>query len=447
MTDHTPPEAPVTIQRMTVQNLMKIKFVEITPDGNPVVLGGKNRAGKSCVLAAIRFLIEGKQAHSEQPVRDGADEAFLEAVLTGNLRISRTIKSDGTTTLKVTSGHGKSKMRYTRGQAFLDEMKGALTFDPLEFAKMDPYGQREMLLKAVGLDFADLDRQRTALYANRTNVNRHAKTLKSQTEASPVHQDAPESLVVVADLVDELERRQEHNRAIDAEQSVQRGRVRIADECLDYVKTLQRNVDGLQKKVAAACTELAEAKEGHLIAYRDATREAQRVHALASENTQKIQTQIADAEGINAKVRANEARRKLHAARIKAEADVDVFTSNIARIDAEKAAALQAAKMPVPGLAVSDTGVTFEGHPLSQCAASERLRVGVATAIALHPHLHVLVIQEGSLLDKDSKRMIAKMAADADMQTWMEVVGEEDENAIILEDGAIRGQAIANPAG
>ena len=64
--------------------------------------------------------------------------------------------------------------------------------------------------------------------------------------------------------------------------------------------------------------------------------------------------------------------------------------------------------------------------------------------LALNPTLRVLLIRDGSLLDDDSMRLIAEMAAKADAQVWLERVGEGDKSAIIIEDGQIRSPANAD---
>ena len=57
--------------------------------------------------------------------------------------------------------------------------------------------------------------------------------------------------------------------------------------------------------------------------------------------------------------------------------------------------------------------------------------------LAMNPKLKVILIRDGSLLDKDNFTMIAEMAAVADAQVWVEKVGEGDDVSIIIEDGMI----------
>jgi len=115
----------------------------------------------------------------------------------------------------------------------------------------------------------------------------------------------------------------------------------------------------------------------------------------------------------------------------------DKLSTKIAEIDAEKAKRVAEAKMPIEGLGFTDSGVTFKGIPFEQISSAEQLRVSVAIGIALNPDLRVLLIRDGSLLDSDNLALIAEMAAEHDVQVWIERV-EEDGAGFIIEDGEVK---------
>ena len=81
--------------------------------------------------------------------------------------------------------------------------------------------------------------------------------------------------------------------------------------------------------------------------------------------------------------------------------------------------------------------MTFEDIPFVQCSAAQRIRVSVAIGLAMNPELRVLLIREGSLLDKKNLALIAKMAEDADAQIWIERVSRGKECQIIIHDGEV----------
>jgi hypothetical protein len=152
----------------------------------------------------------------------------------------------------------------------------------------------------------------------------------------------------------------------------------------------------------------------------------------------EIRDQIANAETVNNKVRANAARREaantLKALLVRANG----LTEAIDAIDEAKKHALERAPFPVEGLSLDESGVIFNGLPFDQASSAEQLRISVAIGLALNPSLKVLLIRDGSLLDADNLAMVAEMAATADAQVWIERVSEGAECQVIIEDGMVK---------
>jgi len=153
---------------------------------------------------------------------------------------------------------------------------------------------------------------------------------------------------------------------------------------------------------------------------------------------------LRSADDTNKMARENEEYSQKAARLDRWEAETRKLSDEIARIDDAKREALAEADFPIDGLGFCEDGVTLAGVPLEQASQAELLRVSVAMGLALNPTLRVLLIRDGSLLDDDSMRLIAEMAAKADAQVWLERVGEGDKSAIIIEDGQIRSPANAD---
>ena len=90
------------ITRLKAENVMRIRAIEIEPDGNMVVISGRNGQGKSSVLNAIWLAIQGAAASREvpDPVRHGEQEAFVEVTL-GDLVVTRRWSSGRASRLEV----------------------------------------------------------------------------------------------------------------------------------------------------------------------------------------------------------------------------------------------------------------------------------------------------------------------------------------------------------
>ena len=165
------------IVELYAENVKRLRAVSITPDPTVQVIGGRNAQGKSSVLDAIWLALGGGQASRAitRPVRDGEDHATV-ALDLGDLRVTRSWSAAGKSTLRVEAADGA---RYSSPQAILDRLVGSLSFDPLAFTRLPARQQREALLDLVDLDvdLDELEAQRAALYAERTQVGRRGKTL------------------------------------------------------------------------------------------------------------------------------------------------------------------------------------------------------------------------------------------------------------------------------
>ncbi|KKM84092.1 hypothetical protein LCGC14_1302800, partial [marine sediment metagenome] len=54
------------IKRLTIENFMRLVAVDITPKGNAIFITGKNAAGKSSLIKAIKALFQGKKYHPDK---------------------------------------------------------------------------------------------------------------------------------------------------------------------------------------------------------------------------------------------------------------------------------------------------------------------------------------------------------------------------------------------
>jgi len=156
-----------------------------------------------------------------------------------------------------------------------------------------------------------------------------------------------------------------------------------------------------------------------------------------------LDEQIAGAEDVNAKVRANAAKEKALAAVETLREKSREKTARLNAIDEERAKILAAATFPVPGLSIENGAVTFGGIPLDQASQAEAIRVSFGVAAALNPRIRIVMVRDGSLLDADSMAALAAAAAEHDVQVWVERVGDTDEGAIVIEDGTVRGAEVA----
>ena len=423
------------IVRLDAENVKRLRAVRIEPDpkGNLVVIGGKNGAGKTSVLDSIAMALGGKGAVPPKPVRAGKKSAKIVARI-GQLTVTRTISPDGTSRLVVKDAEGKTQKS---PQTILDELVGALSFDPLEFARMAPRAQAEQLQGLVGLDFKDLNERHETAYDARRDQNRDCKSLSSQIENYKADYSAPVEEVSAAELIAELERRQDHNARGEELGAEVDDLNEDLEEAIGEVGTIDKQATKLKEQIKAL------GKERKTATGRQTSAEKSVKHAKASLSAfevideDEIKEKIRSAEDTNAVVRRNKERAALIDRLTETQDKADGFDRELRAVADEREERLAAAAFPVDGLGFDENGVTFNGIPFEQASAAEAMRVSVAMGLAANPKLRVLLIRDGSLLDDESLAAIAKQAADADAQVWIERVGTGKEVTVIIEDGEV----------
>jgi len=443
------------IVKLEAQNVKRLNAVEITPDGDMVVIGGRNGAGKTSVLDSIAYALGGKALVCDKPVRTGTKKAKIVCDL-GELTVTRTFTARGGGTLAVTGTDGA---KLPTPQAVLDALTGKLTFDPLAFTRQAPRQQAETLRELVGLDFTDLDARREGLFENRTGVRRDIRALESQLEAVPHHDDAPAEEVDARALLDEYWEAKAHNDANDgaradlkaAQAEIDREAAMIASaeaQERGQLEDLRRQIGELQRReqeLTAAIAARTEQRNEGLGAHRQRIAELEpQVADLEDIDLKPLHQAHMSADGVNRKVRENQAHAKLATRLGQVQTEADGLTAAIDAFDEQKAAALREAEFPIQGLGFNDERVTFKDLPFENCSSAEKLRISVAMGLAMNPKLKILLIRDGSLLDADSLRLVAEMAEAHDAQIWIERVGQGKECSVIIENGAVKGATLAD---
>jgi len=166
------------IVELKSSNIKKIKAVELQLDANKnvVLITGRNGQGKTSILDSIWYALGGKKAVQDKPIRDGEEKGEIEIDVDGYL-VKRSFTEKGSY-LTVNSKEGQ---KYSNPQEFLDYIMGNLSFDPLEFSRMDGRKQIDELNKIVGIDLNAFDQKKKDLTQERLMVGREMKTIGSPT--------------------------------------------------------------------------------------------------------------------------------------------------------------------------------------------------------------------------------------------------------------------------
>ena len=415
------------IIELSSQNILRLDAVEITPEGNLIIVGGENAQGKTSVLDSILLAMGGKKAKHQEPLKQGKKKGKI-VINVGNFTVTRIFTQKGGS-LKVVNNNDQKV--YSSPQKMLDELVGQLTFDPLIWSGMQDKQQMETLKALVGLDFMELDAKRAELYTERTDLNRDAKRVKGLVDSAEEHDDVPLVEVSVSELVDELNKAQAIIYSRDSDE-IEICRLKDAyKEKKADIEEWQGLIAGLQKRINEAISTMDDIKsKGRSL--------QERLDSTPAPGINSIQKQIDSAEDTNHKIRSNSALHDNKKLLKNIEKKASDLTDQISSIDEQKASQLSNAKFPVAGLSFDEDGVLYQGVPFAQASSAEKLRVSVAMGIALNPDLKVLLIRDGSLLDDNNLKIIAEMADKSGHQIWLERVGKGKECSVIIEDGMVK---------
>ena len=413
------------IIELRAENVMRLKAVEITPDGTVQVIGGRNAQGKSAVLNAIWLALGGGKASKDisRPIRDGEEKASVRLDL-GDLVVTRTWTQKGTS-LKVENAEGAT---FKSPQGMLDALVGQLSFDPLAFTRLSAKEQRAALLDLVDLDvdLDTIDAQIRDLYTHRTEIGRKGAAIGDVT----VDDKLPTVETSAASVVKKLQEAQEVHRWVDTTRNQIIEAKNMADKCAEEIRRLETRIHDLNEQIAAL-------RRTQQTRVTEAENMQHAIDNTEMPNLAYIEDELATVEDTNAKIRANNAARERLNEKQALRDAYEGLTKRLTELDEQKAAALADATFPVEGLSFDESGVLFQGVPLSQASSAEQIRVSLAMGMALNPKLRVLMIKDGSLLDEDSMAAIRDQVADGDFQLWLEIVNPDDPTAVLIEDGQV----------
>lgn len=420
------------ILSLTAENVKKLTVVEIEPTGNVVQITGRNGQGKTSVLDSIWWALAGSENIQAVPIRKGAKQAMIElklgsAGLVQMIVERRFTEENSYLTVKTADG-----AKYPSPQKLLDDVLGALTFDPLSFMRSDGRSQFDVLRNLVdlGIDLPALATADKADYAKRTEINRDAKAMRASAAAIVVPDGLPESDERVDEtaLLDAIQAAADTNAKIEArkvaranaETGIQVGRDKAA---------------GLREQAATLIAQAVELERSG----DDMRKKLDDAPALPSPIAlSELRVTLNDARTLNQALAQRDRRKAAEADAEALEKRATDLTTAMDTRAKQRNDALAAAKMPVEGLGFGDGVVTYCELPLSQASDAEQLMISTSIAAALNPKLRVLRIRDGSLLDDDAMKRLAVFADERDMQVWIERVDGSGTVGIVMEDGHVK---------
>jgi len=418
--------------RAEVQNVLGIRLAEVKfdPDGGLLVVGGENGAGKSSLLDALRWALDGTKPKGKELLKRGAEKGTVVVELAGEvIEIRRSVTAKGAY-VKATGANGAE---IKAPQKVLDALVGTFGIDPTEFLAMSDEQQAKRVQEVMGVDFADLDAEYKRLYEERTVANRRVRDAEGELRNIPRPEGEPVEPVVLSELVEQL------NEAETAK--------RDYEETVSMLEQVKRRTEQVKAEIDEKQKQLAKLSQSW-VDLESVVRSAD--HDFP--DPEPIREQLKNAEEINSKAAAFKRREE-------AEWKVKVLSTDVEKVERQidtnaldRSRRINDATNHVPGITIIDGVVCCERQldahstdddqvkdalPISQLSDGERLKVAFEVAAAGAPDLRVLFMRHGALLDQRNRMAVADLAQARGYTVVMEVVGSSEVD-VYVEDGVAR---------
>jgi len=169
------------VMELTAQNIMKVRYAHIKPNGEPVVvIGGNNAEGKSSLMNAFLIGLRGKRDWVKMPISKGEQAGAVRIGLgrKGEKLLYIITQKINPDSLKIERMDGQPLGNGTP-RAVLDAKLGPLAFDPMALMRMDAEDQAKLVRQVYGIDTDAIDVEYSVVYEDRRQANSSLKAQKT----------------------------------------------------------------------------------------------------------------------------------------------------------------------------------------------------------------------------------------------------------------------------
>lgn len=407
----------IAINKLEIENVKRIKAVKVEPSPTGLtVIGGNNNQGKTSVLDSIAWALGGNRFKPSKAAREGSVvPPSLKITMSNGLIVERKGKNSS---LKVIDPNGNKG-----GQQLLDSFVEELAINLPKFMDSTAKEKADILLQIIGVgpQLAELEIKEKQLYDQRHAIGVIADQKEKFAKEQTYYPDAPKELISIADLIAE----QQEVLAKNGENARKR---QNAQQIKTAYEGKLAEVNRLSDQLKAAQAEL-ETLENDLQIATDLTID------LIDESTEEIESNIANIEQINLKVRANLDKEKAEKeARVQRE-EYNRLSSEIEAVRKDKRDLLTNADLPLEGLSVNDGKLLYLGQEWDNMSGSQQLMVATAIVRKLKPDCGFVLIDKLEQMDQITLDQFGKWLEDEGLQAIATRVSTGDECSILITDG------------
>lgn len=473
------------ISKIKIKNLFGI--TEFEASGKSMELAGKNGAGKSSVIDAIRYALTNKSGR-DYIVRNGETEGEIIIETDTGLRINRKKRTDQADYKSIKSGGHE----VGSPEAFLRDIFTPLQLNPVEFMQMPPKRQNAMILDMIEYDWDlnkikewfgeipgwvaydqnilqvldDIQSENGKYFQERQDINRDARNKRAFIadikESIPVGYDAEkweaanvgdvyrkiEQIRRENDLIDKAHRlidsRANKVRKFEADREIEKSA--IEQEFSHKETMLREQIASLEEQARSKRKELsglAEKKKDKIelversyranIAEYDALLEENKQYAdLKKKSTEALEREAEEIESMQRHL--NEYRRLGY---MEAELKELVAESNELTRKIEKARSLPGeilatSTIPIKGLTVKNGIPLINGLPISNLSDGEKLDLCIDVTLQKPSGLQIILIDGVEKLSTALREKLYKKCKEKGLQ-FIATRTTDDDTLTVIE--------------
>lgn len=472
------------IVKLKIRNLFGIS--ELEAGGNSIELTGKNGAGKSSVIDAIKYALTNK-SDRKYIVRNGETEGEVLIETDSGLRINRKVRTNQAD-YKSVKNNG---VEVNSPETFLKDIFTELQLNPVEFMNMTEKQQNAIILDMIEYDWDmskikewfgeipawvsydqnilcvlnDIQSEKGDYFTERTDINRDIRNKKAFVEDIAATIPAGYNLekwekASAGEIYQKIERIRKENeeiqkaksllderdskvRKFEADREIKRAalttefgnrKAQIDKDVLqlqEQIKALQAEKDGLEERLADKLS-LAEQEYKANVARYDA--EVENYKEYRDKKVVDVSELVTQANEIEKmKSHINEYKRMLN---LKDEIGALEKQSKILTDRIEKARTLPGeiladCRIPIAGLTVKDGTPLINGLPISNLSDGEKLDLCIDVAIQNPKGLQIILIDGVERLSTEWKERLYQKCKEKGLQFIAARTTDDDVMAVM----------------
>lgn len=432
------------IEYIAVKNFKGIKELEVSNLSRFVAVFGKNGAGKTSFIEAIKSAIKADRGINSK-VRIGEDKGEIE-VKFEDFVIKRIVGDWG----KLIVEHNGELVK--QPQAWLDGVFKWTIGDPQKFINLHNKEKIKYLLETQGkkLEYDALEKEREVKFDERTAL--HRSYLAKREEVEKTDTSAFEALenpmLDTSDLQNKLKEAETHNAGWhELKARVEKGDA-LLEQTNSEIKAIGESIETIDRQIASLQQKKAEAEKNLQAKLEYADKVAEQLVDVRSqyESFEKIDTTeiLTQLEAHNQSLQKNaeiKAKKELYSQQVQARNELQSQWKELDNLVKEIE---QKQNDLIKDLNLSyqlklEEGIMYvfvheNRIPLDELNTAQQLEIGVDICLSWPNEIKIITIENANALDPNTLERVREKIESNQAQCFLETVYSTGYDEIVIED-------------